>query len=111
MSGRPGTNDAFDRAAKGRARGHARDGGGKEALFSTAPTSAPPPPVDVHCPICEVTTGLVSVADWLALMVPPFLFNPLGPSVWARCPHCRRRGWLALGLGQGIRALLGRPTA
>lgn len=110
MSDRAGTDHAFDRAAKGRPRGHARDGGGKEALFSTAPSSAPPPPVEVHCQACEVTTGLTSVSDWLVLARPPFLFNPFGPGVWTRCPHCRRRGWLALELGQGLRALLDRPT-
>lgn len=109
MSG-PGTNEAFDRVAKRRPRGHRRDGGGKEALFSTAPSSAPPSPVDVHCPSCGVTTGLFSPRDWLSLAWPPFMVNPFGPSVWSKCPHCGEREWLALELGQGLRALLGRPS-
>lgn len=104
------TNAAFDRAAKSRPRGHRRDAAGKEALFSTAPSSAPPPHLDVHCPACNVTSGLAAPGDWLALMRPPFLVNPVQATVWNRCRHCGEREWLEVGLGQGLRALLGRPT-
>lgn len=107
MTGR--TDDAFDRAAAGRHRGHRRNAHGKEALFSTAPSSAPPPPMDVHCPVCQVTTGLVGPGDWWALVRPPFLVNPLRHTVYNRCPNCGERAWLELGFGPALRALLGRP--
>jgi hypothetical protein len=106
-----GTNEAFDRAAKGRSKGHRRDAAGKEALFSTAPSSAPPPAIDVRCPACNVTSGLTNAHQWMALLRPPFLVNPLDVTVWNRCRHCGERVWLEVGLGQALRSLLDRPSA
>lgn len=104
-----GTSDSLDRAAKGRQRGHSRAADGKEALFSTAPSSTPPPPVDVYCPVCQVVTGITSPGDWWTLVRPPFLVNPLRHTVYNRCPNCGERTWLEVGLGPSLRALLGRP--
>lgn len=105
----PRTSAKFDRVPSRRSRGHRADATGKEALFSTAPSSAPPPPLDVRCGNCGVTTGL-GLAGMLCLLRPPFLLNALAGTIWSRCPSCGERTWLDLELGQGLRALLGNST-
>jgi hypothetical protein len=105
----PSTTDKFDRVPSRRQRGHRADATGKEALFSTAPSSAPPPPLEVRCSACDVTSGL-GVTGMLCLLRPPFLVNPLNATIWSRCPSCGQRGWLDLELGQAIRALVGRTA-
>lgn len=104
-----GTNEAFDRAARQRDRDRRRRPDGKEALFSTAPSSAPPPMLELHCPVCNVTAGLAGIGDWWDLVRPPFLLNPLRQTVWNRCPNCGERAWLEVRIGPALRALLGRP--
>ncbi len=98
----------FDRVDRTHRSGHNQDAAGKEALFSTAPTSAPPRPFEVTCRRCRVRTPL-DLASVVPLLKPPFLYNPLRGSLWTRCPHCGDRAWLDWGFGQAIRALLGRP--
>lgn len=104
---RRGTSSAFDRVDRTRRTGHGKDATGKEALFSTAPSSAPPRPLEVTCRACGVSTA-VDLGSVVTLLRPPFLYNPVRASLWTRCPHCGERAWLDLALGQAIRALLGR---
>jgi hypothetical protein len=107
---RPGTSARFDRitpSASGTPR--ARDVAGKEALYSTAPSAAPPSQVLVSCRRCDVETG-VSVLGLVRTLRPPVLWNPLARTVWARCPTCGKRSWLKVRKGQALRALLDRPS-
>ncbi len=108
-SSRGHTSSTFDRVDRTRRSGHGQDASGKEALFSTAPTSAPPRPFEVTCRACRVRTALDLGSVW-PLLRPPFLYNPIRGSLWTRCPHCGDRAWLDWGLGQAIRALLGRSS-
>lgn len=81
-----------------------RDGLGKEALYSTAPTAAPPPQIEVTCDRCGVLRG-VSVVDALRLLRPPVFWVPLRSRLWSRCPTCGQRAWLRIELGQALRVL------
>jgi hypothetical protein len=101
---RPAASPAFDRIAV-RGADRARDGLGKEALYSTAPTAAPASQVEVRCSRCEVPMGL-SLVDVARLLTPPFVWDPLRSRLWTRCPACRRRAWLHLRSGQALRVLL-----
>lgn len=105
-----GTSSTFDRVDRSRRTGHGQDASGKEALFSTAPSSAPPRPFEVNCRTCGVNTP-VDLGSVVTMLRPPFLYNPLRASLWTTCPHCGERSWLDLGLGQSIRALLGRTRS
>lgn len=84
-----------------------RDGLGKEALYSTAPTSAPTSQVELRCRRCDVPFGssLVGVAK---LVVRPFLWDPVRGRLWTRCPACDRRAWLEIRAGQALRILMKR---
>lgn len=81
-----------------------RDGLGKEALYTTAPTAAPPPQIEVTCERCGVLRGL-SLVDALRLLKPPVLWIPPRTRIWSRCPTCGRRAWLNFELGQALRVL------
>ncbi|MFA9429854.1 hypothetical protein [Egicoccus sp. AB-alg2] len=95
----------FDRVRKpDPSAARVRDGQGKEALYSTAPTAAPPPQIEVTCDRCGVLRG-VTVVEALRLLRPPALFNPLRSRLWSRCPTCGRRAWLRIELGQALRVL------
>jgi hypothetical protein len=105
---RPTTSAAFDRVARpdpGAPR--SRDGLGKEALYSTAPTSRPSPQVEMRCLRCDVRTGL-SLLDVVRLLLPPILCDPIRRRLWTRCPSCGERAWLELRTGQALRVLLDR---
>lgn len=102
-----GRSARFDRVARPTPGGHRRDGEGKEALYSTAPTAAPTRPLEVTCRRCGVTTGL-TLTSALRLLRPPMLANPLTGVLWTRCPACSRRSWLDASTGQALRALLDR---
>lgn len=102
-----GTSSTLDRVDRTRRSGHGQDATGKEALFSTAPSSSPPRPFEVTCRVCRVSTP-VDMGSVATMLRPPFLYNPVRASLWTRCPHCGERAWLDLALGQAIRALLGR---
>jgi hypothetical protein len=105
---RPATSAAFDRVAKpDPRRPRARDGLGKEALYSTAPTSRPSPQVEVRCRRCDVRVGL-SLLEVVRLLLPPFLCDPVRRRLWTRCPSCGERSWLELRTGQALRVLLDR---
>jgi hypothetical protein len=87
-----------------------RDGRGKEALYSTAPTAAPTAQVEVYCRSCDVLTG-VSLLGALKLLKPPMFWDPIRGLIWSRCPTCQRRAWLVVKTGQALRVLLDRsPT-
>lgn len=102
MADRP---SPFDRVSKpDPAARRVRDGQGKEALYSTAPTAAPPPQVEVRCPRCGVLRG-VSLLEAAKLLKPPSLWMPLRSRLWSRCPTCGRRAWLHVELGQALRVL------
>jgi hypothetical protein len=100
-------HERFDRVTKPEPGSRPRDREGKEALYSTAPTSAPTRPLEVTCRRCGVTRGL-TVREGLMLLKPPFLLNPLTGTMFARCPSCGRRSWLDATSGQALRALLGQ---
>jgi hypothetical protein len=101
------TNPRFDRVARPTPGAVERDSAGKEALYSTAPTSAPTRPIEVSCRRCGVTSGL-GLTQAVALLRPPMLANPLTGTLWAVCPSCGRRSWLDASTGQALRALLRR---
>lgn len=84
-----------------------RDGQGKEALYSTAPSAAPSSQVLVLCRRCDVESG-VSVLGLVRTLKPPALINPATRHLWATCPACRRRSWLEVRAGQALRVLLDR---
>lgn len=110
MTERPPASAQFDRVARpDPARLRPRLGDGKEALYSTAPTAAPTSQVEVHCRRCDVPTGR-SVLQVLALLRPPFLWDPVRGRLWTRCPACDRRSWLDVRAGQALRVLLTRST-
>jgi hypothetical protein len=107
---RGGTSPAFDRVAprggEGRPRAR-RDGLGKEALYSTAPTSAPTAQFEAWCRRCDVPLAL-SVLRVVRLLVPPFLWDPVRGRLWTRCPACDRYAWIQIRTGQALRVLLDR---
>lgn len=106
--GRPRTSSSFDRIAPpDPARTRRRDGTGKEALYSTAPTAAPAPQVELRCRSCGVPVG-TSVLGLVRLVAVPFLVDPLRRRLWTRCPACDRRTWLELRMGPALRVLLER---
>jgi hypothetical protein len=86
---------------------HPRDGAGKEALYSTAPTAAPTSQVELRCRRCDVPFGL-SVVGVIKLLAPPFLWDPVRGRLWTRCPACEERSWLEVRTGQALRVLLDR---
>jgi hypothetical protein len=108
---RPRTSAGFDRIKRPDPRSsQPRDGQGKEALYSTAPTAAPTSQVEVYCRRCDVLTG-VSLIGALKLFKPPMFWDPLRGRIWSRCPTCDRRAWLVVKTGQALRVLLDRtPT-
>ncbi len=101
---RAGTSPAFDRIAPPGHGGGARDGLGKEALYSTAPSAAPTSQVELRCRRCDVPFGL-SVVGMVKLLAPPFLVDPLHRRVYSRCPACGRYSWLDVRTGQALRIL------
>lgn len=105
---RPRTSAAFDRVAMpDPRRGRPRDGLGKEALYTTAPTASPSPQVELRCSRCDVRMG-VSVLDVVRLLKPPFLYDPVRRRLRTRCPACGERAWVELRVGQALRVLLER---
>ncbi len=104
---RPAPSAAFDRITPPERRlRRERDGLGKEALYSTAPSAAPTTQVELHCRRCDVPFGL-SVLGACKLLRPPFLLDPLHRRVWARCPACQRHAWIDVATGQALRVLRG----
>lgn len=106
----PTTSAAFDRIATPGARSpRRRDGLGKEALYTTAPSAAPSTQVQLRCRRCGVPMGR-SVLGLLALCRPPCLIDPVRRRVWTRCPTCGQRAWLEVSAGPVLRTLrsLGR---
>jgi hypothetical protein len=105
---RPSTSARFDRVSPpDPTRPRPRDGLGKEALYSTAPTAAPTSQVELRCRRCDVPFGL-SVVGVARLLRPPFLWDPIRRRLWTRCPACGDRSWLQLRTGQALRVLLDR---
>lgn len=82
----------------------ARRPDGKEALFSTAPTSPRPPQIEVRCRRCGTMSG-VGVTNLPALLTPPAIWNPVNGFLWGRCPACKHRARLYVRTGQALRAL------
>jgi hypothetical protein len=108
---RPGTSARFDRVRvpdPGRPR--PRDGQGKEALYSTAPTAAPTSQVEVYCRRCDVLTG-VSLWGAVKLFKPPVFWDPVRGYLRSRCPTCGERAWLVMKTGQALRVLLDRTPS
>jgi hypothetical protein len=104
---RPTPSARFDRVGTpGQRR---RDGLGKEALYSTAPTSAPTSQVELRCRRCDVPFGL-SVIGVAKLLKPPFLWDPVRGRLWTRCPSCGQRSWLDVRTGQALRVLIDRDN-
>lgn len=102
---RPPASPRFDRITPpGQRR---RDGLGKEALYSTSPTSAPTSQVELRCRRCDVPFGL-SVLGVAKLLTRPFLWDPVRGRLRARCPACDQRSWLEVRTGQALRVLLDR---
>lgn len=105
---RPATSARFDRVSRpDPTRARPRPGDGKEALYSTAPTAAPTSQIEIRCRRCDVLTGR-SLVGLLALLRPPFLWDPLRDRLWTRCPVCQRYSWLEVRTGQALRVLLHR---
>lgn len=108
---RPATSTRFDRVSRpDPAAARDRDGRGKEALYSTSPTSRPARPIEVRCRRCDVRLGL-PVREAVRLLRPPWLINPTTQRLWTRCPACSRRSWLEVRPGPPLRALLERPAS
>lgn len=106
----PRTSPAFDRIARpGERPGSRRDGLGKEALYTTAPSAAPTTQVKLRCRRCDVPFGR-SVLGMLRLCRPPCLIDPIRRRLWARCPACGRHAWLDVAAGPVLQTLrsLGR---
>lgn len=97
-----GRSDRLDRV--GRPRTGPRPADGKEALFSTAPTSPDTSQLDVFCKRCGTSSG-VDLIELPRLLVPPFLWNPATGVLWGRCPACMHRARLQVRTGQALRAL------
>jgi hypothetical protein len=72
---------------------------GRRALYSTATQEAPAGAVTVSCSRCGETS--VATPRQAALLALPSLHLPLlrrtHPS-WMRCPACRTRTWVRVGL-------------
>lgn len=106
----PGTSSAFDRIGRpGTRSGPRRDGLGKEALYTTAPSAAPSTQVELRCRRCQVPFGR-SMLGLLPLCRPPCLVDPIRRRIWTRCPACGHRAWLEVSAGPVLRTLrsLGR---
>lgn len=106
----PTTSAAFDRIAQpGTRSAGRRDGLGKEALYTTAPSAAPSTQVELRCRRCQVPFGR-SVLGLLQLCRPPCLVDPIRRRLWTRCPACGHRAWLEVSAGPVLRTLrsLGR---
>lgn len=74
-------------------------GQGRQALFSAGPRRQGTAAVGVRCSRCGAATGLDARtavrAAWPLVLVAPWRREP----VFARCPACRRRSWLAVEVG------------
>lgn len=106
----PRTSAAFDRIGQpGTRPSGRRDGLGKEALYTTAPSAAPTTQVLLRCRRCDVPIGR-SVLGLLQLCRPPCLLDPIRRRLWTRCPTCGKRAWLEVAAGPVLRNLrsLGR---
>ena len=101
---RPGTSPAFDRITPPGSNATPRDGLGKEALYSTAPSAAPTSQVELRCRRCDVPFGL-SLLGVAKLLAPPFLVDPVRRRLYSRCPACGRYAWLEVRTGQALRVL------
>lgn len=109
-AGAPGTSAAFDRIGRpGDRSAPRRDGLGKEALYTTAPSAAPSTQVTLRCRRCQVPFGR-SMLGLLPLCRPPCLIDPIRRRLWTRCPACGHRAWLEVSAGPMLRTLrsLGR---
>lgn len=112
---RPGGADGFDRirprtgggapaerpaGAVSDPRGYGtRDPEGRRALFSVAAQDPPPGTLTLSCSACR-RTSLLSPRQVFSLALPSVhlpLLKWRYPS-WMRCPACRRRTWVALGV-------------
>lgn len=104
----PRTSARFDRIRPTSAtRSPRRDGQGKEALYSTAPSASPTAQVQLRCSRCG-QQGELRLVEVTRLLRPPVVYNPRGGRLWARCPMCGRRAWLEVRAGQALRVLLQR---
>lgn len=105
----PRTSPAFDRITRPGERPGRRDGLGKEALYTTAPSAAPTTQVQLRCRRCDVPFGR-SVLGLLLLCRPPCLIDPIRRRLWTRCPACERHAWVEVAAGPVLRTLrsLGR---
>lgn len=98
---RPPSERLLRRGAEGERRG--ADAGsraaGREALFSTGEPGRDRAALAVRCSRCGQASGLdllTAVRAVLPLaLVAPWRRDP----VFARCPACARRGWLAIEVG------------
>lgn len=71
----------------------------RRALFSAGRAGHGAVPVAVRCSRCAATTDL-DLATALRAALPLMLVAPWRRDpVFARCPACRRRSWLALEVG------------
>lgn len=105
------SSDRFDRIPRPGPRGdRRRDDQGKEALYSTSPSSAPSAQVEVRCAQCGVETGL-SLPGAIRVAASPAVWDPFHDRVRARCPACGQRAWLTVRAGQGLRVLLRRRNS
>jgi len=102
MSEQRPTSDRLDRVGEPRRRPRRPEG--KEALFSTAPTSPRPRQIEVTCRRCGTRSG-VGLGALPGLLTPPSVWNPLSGFLWGRCPTCRHRARLDVRTGQALRAL------
>lgn len=102
MSERRPTNERLDRVGGPGRRPRRPEG--KEALFSTAPTSPRAPQVEVACRRCGTLSG-VGLGALPGLLTPPAVWNPLNGFLWGRCPACKHRARLDVRTGQALRAL------
>jgi len=105
------SSERFDRIPRpGPRADQRRDDQGKEALYSTSPSSAPSAQVEVSCARCGVQTGL-SLAGAVRVAASPAVWDPFRDRVRARCPACDQRAWLTVRAGQGLRVLLRRRAS
>lgn len=91
-------------------RPRARDGLGKEALYSTAPTAQPTAQLVIHCRRCDARAGLRG-REAVRLLTPPWFGDPVRRRLWTRCPSCLQRAWIEVRPGPALLVLLTRDPS